>query len=760
MAVSYLSKTYVSNPYVLPLDLNLMAKVLSYEQGRFDENAYKIQSQIDEFASLDVMKNQDKQYLNNKISNLISNINNLGGVNLADINIANQIQSMGGDIYTDEKVINAVTSTKKVRSLMASYDAYKTDPKLMKYFSEANQYVDSKRVSAWANDGQIGSSYDGPAKATPYTDYNSDFQKVFKDVKARKNVVYTQNGFYLNKITNETYTPEEIMSEARDLLTPSQREQMVRDSQFLYEGKLNYGKQELVAKSLENHQTAIDQNNKILTDFESARKLESNPTKQIELDNEIKRRRDLTKNLESQRLVLAQANSRLYDTNPAELMYQNYSNDYFRGLGRRYSIDNRTEDIKIDPVKQLGYLEEGRNNRAQATINAASALEDKRQAGQMERAWLDLAGKGKAVYNQVTRKWELLGSPNDTSNPNPFGISPNPDTRGENELREAAKQRLEAIPKEENKLFEDYFAKLMVDNPSILKDYTYDFDKDGKVTFKDFLVDDNNRLKLMGNPENPKSPIALVTSALYAFDRLSKGDYIAIDKFPDGTADLVEKMNLYHEEKKFLNGQLSSGKAMGVIPNYAYKLISDDDKTQKSRELGLLKSEIILNENLTARSGTDVDILSIGKDPSGGVDYEVKYNVTMADDKGKVVTSIPRSTKVDAQFARMFGIEEGPYSVLNTTVNGSNWFRTPVQSLKNYKVVGSVVVQQNGNNSKEFVVKYAYKNPKTNSEILLKLPNNPIARSASEAYQIGKAFIQNWSKSKDELEQALLANQN
>src|SRR5687767_13400169 len=108
MAISYKSTVHKPIDYTQPVDLNLLGKVLQYEQGEFDKGVRNVQSTIDSIAALDVVKDVDRQYLNTKLSNLVSSINNIGGVDYSDPNVQNQISGMGSQIYGDDKVINAV----------------------------------------------------------------------------------------------------------------------------------------------------------------------------------------------------------------------------------------------------------------------------------------------------------------------------------------------------------------------------------------------------------------------------------------------------------------------------------------------------------------------------------------------------------------------------------------------------------------------------------------------------------------------------
>lgn len=121
MAVSYLSTPLESSPYVLPLDLGLFSNVMSIKQKKIDDNVSAVQAGIDQLGLLDVMKDEDKNYLNEKINGLVGSINNLGGVDFSDSNIMRQIEGLGSDIYGDSNIITALSSTKAIRNLQNSY---------------------------------------------------------------------------------------------------------------------------------------------------------------------------------------------------------------------------------------------------------------------------------------------------------------------------------------------------------------------------------------------------------------------------------------------------------------------------------------------------------------------------------------------------------------------------------------------------------------------------------------------------------------
>jgi hypothetical protein len=348
MAVSYKSQVFRNSPYVLPVDLNLLEKVGTIKQKQFEAGAERIQNEIDQFGLLDVMKDQDKEYLNTKIGNIVDNINNLGGVDLSDIGVVKQIQGLGSNIYSDNNIMNAVSSTKGVRNLMSSYQAFKTNPKLTKQYSEVNEAYDMRKVGDWLNDGQTGSTYHGPSTATPYVPYRDNHIKNFEKIKADLNVELQDNGLYYSKTTNEFIRPERIMSMAADLLTPEERSQMKRDSWYLYNVQSPQTPEQMVGRAVNQFNSNLADAQSLQAQYEQqAKAAVGDPKARLNYNILAQKQKEYVDQLKSAQPTATANAAKSYAADPEEFMYQVYSQDYFRGLGNRFSV-NRT-DRSIQP---------------------------------------------------------------------------------------------------------------------------------------------------------------------------------------------------------------------------------------------------------------------------------------------------------------------------------------------------------------------------------------------------------------------------
>jgi hypothetical protein len=221
MAISYLSSPIKSAPYVLPVNLDLMGKVLNFKETNFKQNASKIQSSIDTIQSTDLIKDEDKQYLTEKINNLTNGLNNLGGVDLGDINIANQLNQITSDVYSDNDLLESITSTQKVRKLQSTYEKMQSDPKLKGSFATQNYAYDMQDVNAWLSNGErttSGKGYSGASTPTPYSDLDKAAIESAKLVKSNYTKSSVKDGVYIHNVTKEEVNAEDIKSQVRNTL--------------------------------------------------------------------------------------------------------------------------------------------------------------------------------------------------------------------------------------------------------------------------------------------------------------------------------------------------------------------------------------------------------------------------------------------------------------------------------------------------------------------------------------------------------------
>jgi hypothetical protein len=150
---SYTDKIPTFNPYVEQQPVDAMLKVGMYKQQKYEEGVKKIQTNIDNVAGLDIANEVQQKYLQSKLNALGNNLTFFAASDFSDFSLVNSVNGMTKQITKDDDIINAVSSTSKLRA------GYKKKAELAKkgltdknnddyYDMYASEYVDSKDLKA------------------------------------------------------------------------------------------------------------------------------------------------------------------------------------------------------------------------------------------------------------------------------------------------------------------------------------------------------------------------------------------------------------------------------------------------------------------------------------------------------------------------------------------------------------------------------------------------------------------------------------
>lgn len=164
--------------YVSPYNMDVMMQGMEYMQQKIDTNRQAINEYADYIINSDIIKPQDREYLQNKLNGLIQDVNNVyRKSNLASDGIARSIQSRLGEAL-DTRVLNAIAGTREIRNFSEKMEDMKlNNPKMYSPINEAEAFADAV---AWMNDGQVGTRLN-PIHYTPYTDYHAEVDEKMKN---------------------------------------------------------------------------------------------------------------------------------------------------------------------------------------------------------------------------------------------------------------------------------------------------------------------------------------------------------------------------------------------------------------------------------------------------------------------------------------------------------------------------------------------------------------------------------------------------
>lgn len=164
--------------YVSPYNIDVMMQGMGYMQQKIDTNRQAINEYADYIINSDIIKPQDREYLQNRLNGLIQDVNNVyRKSNLASDGIARSIQARLGEAL-DTRVLNAIAGTREIRSFSEKMEDMKlNNPKMYSPINEAEAFADAV---AWMNDGQVGTRLN-PIHYTPYTDYHAEVDEKMKN---------------------------------------------------------------------------------------------------------------------------------------------------------------------------------------------------------------------------------------------------------------------------------------------------------------------------------------------------------------------------------------------------------------------------------------------------------------------------------------------------------------------------------------------------------------------------------------------------
>jgi hypothetical protein len=235
---SYTDNIPTFNPYVQTIPVDEMVKVGIYKQQKYDEGIQKIQSNNDNIAGLDVVRDVDKAYLQSKLNQLGNNLTTVAAGDFSNFQLVNSVNGMTNQIAKDPNVLNAISSAKTYRKGLEDMAAANKEGK----GSPSNDWLFKTDASDWLNSQDINKSFNGGYK--PYSNYSKNAEEVIKGLvknETGKDVAFEYdkdgNRHILDAMTRTEIsgiTPERIQSALMVGLSPADFQQMQIDGRYNY----------------------------------------------------------------------------------------------------------------------------------------------------------------------------------------------------------------------------------------------------------------------------------------------------------------------------------------------------------------------------------------------------------------------------------------------------------------------------------------------------------------------------------------------
>jgi multidrug efflux pump subunit AcrB len=215
-----------------------MMKVGVYKQERYDQGVQKIQESIDNIAGLDVVRPEDKQYLQSKLNQLGSQLSMVAGGDFSNFQLVNSVNGMTNQIVKDPTVTNAVSNTAKYKKDLETVAKLQQEGK----WADSNQLAFNKDANAWFQGG-LDASYS--ANTSPYVDTTKEATDIVKAMAkdyTTEDVVFDYNEAgqivgvrdALTRTKIEGITPQKIQTALKTGLSPQAWRQLSIDGQYKY----------------------------------------------------------------------------------------------------------------------------------------------------------------------------------------------------------------------------------------------------------------------------------------------------------------------------------------------------------------------------------------------------------------------------------------------------------------------------------------------------------------------------------------------
>lgn len=344
---SFTSTPTTFNNYIETTPVQAEVAVGLEKERQFKEGIQKVQGYVDAIAGLDIAKQEDRDYVSNKLNEVKKGITkNLSG-DFSDMRITNQIGGAATHIFKDPIVQGATISTANYRKGVSEMDAAVKSGKS----SPENEWDFQDNASKWLNDKSVGTSFNG--QYTSYVDVMDDFLKTWKEVHPDSKL--TQDAFRqdangkivvneaLNEESREGITPDKV-KQVSDLVfsKPQNQRQLDISGRYKYRGILpSHMYQTLQA----NYAETIDNVNTHLTQLQVKMATDKSVDKEL-----VTKQIEQWKNFGSNTLEQFKTYSEALQSNPEGAKALIYKDEQAQKLMNSFSWTKESNQIKNNPL--------------------------------------------------------------------------------------------------------------------------------------------------------------------------------------------------------------------------------------------------------------------------------------------------------------------------------------------------------------------------------------------------------------------------
>lgn len=338
-------------PYVDQLPVQAMVEVGRIKQNQYEQGVQKIQSQIDNIAGMDVVRDVDKQYLQSKLNQLGGNLRMVAAGDFSNYQLVNSVGGMITKIGKDPNIQNAVSSTIKYKRGVADMETAKKEGKS----SPSNEWDFMNQASAWLNSTDIRQGFSGGY--SPYTNYKKNALDAIKALT--KDETITDDAFTVDSRGNLVIadanvrkkfagiSPDKIQKALMATLTPGDFKQMEIDGRYNYSNVDPRRFAQSVTSSFADKVSFYNKQKRIL---ENAKSSTTSNVEKTKLNDQIA---SLDKVIGTINSEYRDVSSLISSGNIEAAKAQLHTNDFIDNFSKAFSYTETSQTYESSPFAQM-----------------------------------------------------------------------------------------------------------------------------------------------------------------------------------------------------------------------------------------------------------------------------------------------------------------------------------------------------------------------------------------------------------------------
>lgn len=347
------------NPYVQQLPVEAMVQVGMEKQKRYDEGIQKIQSQIDNIAGLDVIRDIDKAYLQSKLNELGNNLKTVAAGDFSNFQLVNSVSGMTSQIVKDPNIVNALSSTKAYRKGIEDMNALIKDGK----GSASRTWEFKTKANDWLNSKDLNARFDATYK--PYTNYRKNAAEIVKgltgdstirddafDVDANGNLKITDA---MTRTKLAGIPPEKIQQALLSGLSPDDWEQMSVDGRYNYANTTPESFMKSVDDSYRNKYSSFAKQRVVL---ENSKSSTSSAVEKTKIDQKIAEIDKVLNNIQEEYNGVSKT---FTDGDVESAKARLFTANFMNGFSKAFSYTETSQTYETSPFAQA---QQWRENKA------------------------------------------------------------------------------------------------------------------------------------------------------------------------------------------------------------------------------------------------------------------------------------------------------------------------------------------------------------------------------------------------------------